>query len=167
MGPDVPSIVNEQCVHYRNGTYISIGAQLTAAGGEFALKSIARAKMLTRLADNVAKGRKFEDLLRALLNVDKNTALIKSTTMAGRAVNVVHDAETCTEIIEFKNVNILSKTPQIEGQINHAKKARKIFHLVVDSRTKLTRPLLKLLKDEGAMLDEYDQVSDVLTSRPL
>ncbi len=127
MGPAPTSIIDENSDHYRHGTYISIGAQLAATGGEYALKlsaaraaALARAANAARIAANAQKGLQFEQIARDVLNVSKNTYRICTVTMSGKAVTVIHDAETCTEIIEFKNVNQLSRSAQLEGEINYA-----------------------------------------------
>ena len=101
------------------------------------------------------RGRESEKVVLKELGLEKNTEKIASKTMKEETVNVIPDAVTETRVIEIKDVKYLSKTKQIEGELNAAKQAGKEFQLFVGEKTTLSGPLTKLQEEESRYFKIY------------
>ena len=80
--------------------------------------------------------------------LDRNKQKIATRAFDGTPINVIPDSITPFSVIEVKNVKYVSRTKQIQGELNAAKDVGKVLRLDIGVKTSVSKPLKQLEKTD-------------------
>lgn len=99
------------------------------------------------IGSNRISGITFENDVLSELGFDKNTTLYEIDVPGKGTIRVIPDGDDDTTVLEVKNVNSLSATRQLLGEIRVAQESGRTPVIVTDDRTTLSGPLKRLAED--------------------
>lgn len=99
------------------------------------------------IGTNRINGIKFEGDVLKELGFDKNTKLYEINVPGKGTIRVIPDGDDDTTVLEIKNVNSLSASRQLLGEIRVAQESGRTPVIVTDDRTKLSGPLRRLAEN--------------------
>jgi hypothetical protein len=117
---------------------------------------------------NYESGRLFEgtvidDILGSVGGV-KNTTTLTVPLSNGTVVRTIPDGlGQLFGVVEVKNVNYLTRSSQLEGQMQYAVEHQLPYSLVVNPSTTISKPLKDAVKGMNGHIYRYDPSTGVLT----